>query len=75
VGPNPTTGKLDVQYTGYSNTTAKDIELYDLKGTLVSDFGWNGSDIRLDLSSYPKGIYVMVIQSTGAKEVKKIVLQ
>lgn len=74
-GPNPTTGRLDIKYTGYANMVSSDIELFDLRGNLVNRFHWNDSDLRLDLSALPKGIYVMVIQSTGAQEVKKIVLQ
>ena len=75
VGPNPTTGRLDVTYSGYENLTNPFIQLFDMKGNMVDRYSWDGSNLHLNLSDFPKGIYMMVIQSAESREVKRIVLQ
>ncbi len=75
VSPNPTTGILNVKYSGYEPFAGANVKLYDLKGNTVWQMRWISGDKQTDLSYLPKGIYVMTIEAGTKKEVKKIVLQ
>jgi hypothetical protein len=69
VFPNPTEGPLTIVFSNSEYA----ISLYDILGNLL----FTGRETRqLDLSSYAKGIYKLVITtSNGAQSVKKIILQ
>jgi hypothetical protein len=75
VYPNPTTGLIEVSVTGTEVYSTSTIKLYTLTGNLMNEFEWNGKSARLDLSSHPKGMYMLMIQTGEKKEVKKLVLR
>jgi len=78
VFPNPSNGKLNVQFTINEIQSVK-IEILSLKGESLynQDLGnFKGSfDKQLDLSSLAKGIYILRLTSDQGTTNKKIVLQ
>ncbi len=75
VTPNPTTGILNLKYSGYEPFKGAQVQLFDLKGNAVWQMRWTGGDKQTDLSHLPKGIYVITIESGKKKDVRKVVLQ
>ncbi len=72
--PNPSTGLVNVSYTLREVAPAK-ISVYDVAGRLLQTF--DADDLRavqnqvfLDLRALPGGIYVVELQSLGARETK-----
>ncbi len=61
--PNPTSGVLHVS----SNEPCL-IKIYNSAGVLVLE----GSEMRLDLSPYPRGIYYAVVQTAGNTIIEKV---
>lgn len=73
VFPNPTSGIITVNAQKSQDIK---VSIYDLLGNcLWSKTSLNEMNLKVDLSSQPKGIYVMEIMSEGKKSVSKIVLQ
>ncbi|MDU8887127.1 T9SS type A sorting domain-containing protein, partial [Yeosuana sp. MJ-SS3] len=75
VFPNPTSGTLNVKLLELSNLS--NLMLYDMLGkALVNKPIDPGADLefKLDLSSYPKGIYILTIIQNGEPFSKKVVL-
>ncbi len=75
VRPNPTSGNLEVYAFGKPSGEALPLELYTVAGTKAGQFAWDGKSERLDLSSFPKGVYLLKICTPERTEMKKIILQ
>jgi hypothetical protein len=73
--PNPTNGKVDITVVGSSEMQSSTIQLFSTTGTLLDQFEWNGKSAQLDLSAYPKGIYILMIQIPDKTEMKKLIIQ
>lgn len=74
ISPNPTNGQLYINVTNeYPEHTQ--ISLISMNGNLIEQFDWNGSNIMLDLSAYPKGVYFLKIEAQKNSEIRKVVLQ
>lgn len=62
-GPNPTDGPLSVS----SSAEIAGIRIYSLNGAMVLGKPGNGTtDIDLDLSALPAGLYILEVQTSGA---------
>lgn len=75
VKPNPTTGVVDIMALGELSSQESVIQLFDLTGTLVGNYDWNGQSTRLDLSGQSKGIYILAIRTEDKTEMHKLVVQ
>ena len=75
VSPNPTNGQVNLQFSGYEIFNGATVQLFNLNGSKISEYQWNDTSVQLDLSHLRKGMYVLVIDVAGKKEVKKIMLQ
>lgn len=77
--PNPTSGKFGVEITGINDNIRFRLTVTDTKGNQVFDneFSSNSSVFKttLDLSSQPKGIYLLKLSSEAAMTTTKIILQ
>ena len=74
VYPNPSNGIFNlntIKSTGALFTVA----VYNVVGTLVQQFKWDGSKTTLDLSNAAKGIYVVQVSNGNWSEIKKLVVQ
>ena len=75
VSPVPSNGKIEVRAAGKMKEQPSTIELMTLTGLKVRHFDWNGKSVNLDLSAYPDGVYLLIINTSEHSEVKKIILQ
>lgn len=69
VFPNPSRGLISIQGQDLKNTNCT---LYDLTGKKMLQC--KGSDAPIDLSTLPKGIYILSLQDRSQKSFRKIVL-
>ncbi len=72
VYPNPGTGVFTIEMNDELNAT---VEVYDALGKKVKTIQQNGFKSVLDLTGFPKGMYMINITSEGQLVSKKIVLQ
>jgi hypothetical protein len=73
--PNPTSGFITVSF-GTSPVHDPNVEIYNLEGMLmcVRKFH-NTADAIIDLTGYPKGIYLVKVTVDGSFYNKKICLE
>ncbi|MBK9247242.1 MAG: PDZ domain-containing protein [Ignavibacteria bacterium] len=75
VSPNPTTGIVNVHFEGDTKQVAS-VSVADLNGSevLSQDLSAGMVDVSLDLTTFPKGMYVITIRQNGREFSEKIVL-
>jgi len=71
VYPEPTTGALNMELPMHNGSFL----LYDVFGHLMLQQEVISNHYQLDLSNYPKGIYMLVVVSEGDKWVHRVILQ
>ncbi|MCK5776484.1 MAG: T9SS type A sorting domain-containing protein [Bacteroidales bacterium] len=75
IDPNPSTGIFDISSTEELSRYSS-IEIYNTAGVLIKTFETlSDNRMTLDLTSYSKGIYLMVIKGEERNVTKKIVVQ
>jgi|GEM_PF-103102 len=73
-GPNPTSGHLTIQLPAKPSVPL-DFNLLSVTGSVIKEMKLSEENVKLDLSGYPKGIYIGVITHVdGTRETIKIVL-
>jgi hypothetical protein len=72
VYPNPATDKFTIEM---SSSVKASIEIFDALGKKVKELQQNGSKSVVDLTGFPKGIYMINIVSEGKLTSKKIALE
>ena len=75
VSPNPTTGIVNVHFDGDTKHIAS-VTVSDLNGgeVLRQNLSAGMVDVSLDLTSFPKGMYVITIRQDGREFSEKVVL-
>jgi len=72
--PNPTSGMIDVEF--YPSNKMSTLVLSDLMGKKLMVFNPKEEKIRIDLSDYPDGVYLLQrLDSEGRVSSKKIIKQ
>lgn len=67
--PNPTNESATIT----SQETIKTIQVYNFSGALVKEYKVNKNEIKLNLSSFNKGVYLLLIESEGSIVSKRLV--
>ena len=75
VHPNPTRGIINISLDNPLPETANQVYLFDVFGTVVFQRQMNTKNLQLDLSSYPKGIYLLKLLNENEMHIKKILKQ
>ncbi len=75
VFPNPTLGSFEVSLLKPVSLINASIIVFDVTGQAVRHLNWDGQKTTIDLSSCPKGIYVLKAFTPDWSEMKKILLQ
>ncbi len=76
--PNPTNGFLNIELSEAIKKESKVINISNAAGIVVNQLklGSNANPIfKVDLSSYPKGIYFVQVKTASTNSTQKIVLQ
>ncbi|MFH0896127.1 MAG: T9SS type A sorting domain-containing protein [Bacteroidota bacterium] len=73
VYPNPSHGKVNIHFSEKADA----ISVFDFLGNLILSQTVNDSDVTLDMTQYPKGMYFLnaTESSTGINYSQKIILQ
>lgn len=69
VFPNPASDFINIK----SNESIKSIKLYDIKGSLIKTENSSDKTLKLDISSLPKGNYIISTETESGIETKKII--
>jgi triacylglycerol esterase/lipase EstA (alpha/beta hydrolase family) len=72
--PNPTTGKFDISEFDNSNNRFK-IDIIDFQGKIIYSTAFDGCNnkISLDISAYPKGLYLIKLSNNKTTYLKKVI--
>lgn len=70
VYPNPTSGTITVQFE--RSVTDGQYKISSLAGHILQESTFSSSSIKIDLSSYPTGIYLLNVKMDGIAETWKI---
>ncbi len=75
LSPNPTNGMINISVLRslYSETVS--LQIFNANGQLMEQQNWDGQSITKDISTYPKGLYMVKIQSEDNVVVRKVILQ
>jgi len=70
VFPNPSEGLFNVSFAG----NAEQLQLVNMQGQLIQAWSWQDTQTVLDLSDFPKGMYVLRLMDGGEQiAVRKVV--
>jgi hypothetical protein len=75
VNPNPTSGIIEITGSTIQTGKTSTIRIMTLTGTFMDQFEWNGLSEHIDLTGYPKGVYILMIQTPDKTEMKKVIVQ
>jgi len=67
--PNPTSDFINIK----SNDEIKFIKIYDIKGSLVKTENISGKTSKIDISPFPKGNYIISVETKSGIETKKFI--
>lgn len=73
IAPNPTSGKVQITLPTHNEFTH--IKLYDFSGKVILSQQTTLSSLEIDLSDFPKGIYMIQVQSGKTTNKEKIWLK
>ena len=74
VFPNPTAGKLVVEFSGYAVMDAE-ISVYDFQNKLLFTRACKTLQTEIDLSGFENGVYLMYIKVEGTMSSWKVIKQ
>ena len=76
--PNPTTGQFTVEFN-HSDAEEISFRIVSLTGALVAQSSRHADagrvTERFDLSKTPGGVYLVEVQTTGGRSIRRIVLE
>lgn len=71
--PNPTDGHLSVEIIGTESFDGASITIYSASGSIVYYDNTPGNENEIDLTAYPRGIYLLIIRMGGETSSWKII--
>jgi len=72
--PNPTAGKVNVELT--EKMILESIQVFNLIGEKVLEYtNLNSYHFSIDLGQFPKGFYIIQVDGSNSKAVRKIMLK
>jgi hypothetical protein len=75
VKPNPSSGLFELTVSNANQMQTSTIRILNMTGLLLQQSEWNGKAMQLDLSDYPKGMYLLMVQTPEKNEVLKLIVQ
>ncbi|MHC1707290.1 MAG: LamG-like jellyroll fold domain-containing protein [Bacteroidales bacterium] len=74
VYPNPSTGLINISTDSPDSFRTAVVRILTPSGTVIESMKWDGQNTSLDLSSKPKGLYFLQVQSASGVGIKKFML-
>lgn len=74
VYPNPSTGTFNLTANNKPEQSCS-VSIYNLMGTLVKQFQWNGENTTFNLSNNASGVYILKVINKDNTEVKKLMVR
>ena len=77
ISPNPSTGLFSLRISGYEGKEAS-VVITDMQGKKILQQAWtpnSNTPEQIDLSGYPRGIYLVKIQTETDARVRKLVIE
>ena len=75
ISPNPSTGLFSIKVSGLDNVKST-VTVSDIRGIAIVQHVFDASGVeRLDISGYPKGLYLVKIQTATESMVRKLVVE
>jgi len=74
VYPNPSTGTFNLTANNKPDESCN-VSIYNLMGTLVKQFQWNGENTTFNLSNNASGVYILKVINKDNTEVKKLMVR
>jgi len=75
IEPNPSNGLFTFSTSGKKAFETAYVQIFSLTGNLIKNFNWNGGKINLDLTGYPKGIYLLTVSTEDGIKTEKLIIQ
>jgi hypothetical protein len=80
LNPNPTTGKFQLSWTSIHSSQDYTIDVMDINGRIIyntTGTTTRGNDqfVEINLSTYPKGTYLVRLRNNDGIQTKKLILQ
>ena len=75
IEPNPSDGQFAFSTSGRNTIQKADVKIYDLTGTMVYKFSWNGEKTNIDLAGHPKGMYILTVTTSDGIKTEKLVIR
>jgi len=72
VYPNPSHGFFNISLSSYPQNLQ--IQITDIRGSIIKVLEFGGSDFQIDLSGNPKGVYFLKLYDDGFVGMKKVVV-
>jgi hypothetical protein len=75
VKPNPSNGLFELSVSNANPMQTSTVKILNMTGLSLQQFEWKGNAMQLDLSAYPKGMYLLMVQTPEKNEVLKLIVQ
>lgn len=73
VGPNPTNGPLSIRFSQWDDTNDCSLVLSNMSGQVFIRQAMTSTEAMLNLSTFPKGYYLLEVELNGDKSTYKII--
>ena len=74
VRPNPASTSVDIYAYGSPSDQSAPVQLLTITGTMVGQYPWDGKSVKIDISHYPRGLYIVKIPTPEGWEMKKLLI-
>ncbi|MFK7808721.1 MAG: T9SS type A sorting domain-containing protein, partial [Saprospiraceae bacterium] len=74
ITPNPTSGLLMIYTTSTNNTEEAVIQVTNTSGQLLMQVQQTATQQRIDLSTFPSGVYIVTVQGESFHRTEKVIL-
>ncbi|WP_082026464.1 T9SS type A sorting domain-containing protein [Flammeovirga sp. OC4] len=74
--PNPSSTEINIETTALINETISTYQIFDLNGKRYRETQWDATHHTIDISTLPKGIYMLMISTaSGKKKIQRFTVQ
>lgn len=75
IEPNPSNGLFTLSASETKAFDFADVQIFSLTGNVIQEFTWNGKNLNMDFSTYPKGVYLLMVKVQNGTKTEKLIIQ